>query len=187
MTRSAIVIGDLQTGITSNYAFAADLVPRAARLAGAARTRGDLIVFVHTEFRASGVDVTPQNPAVHAIFSASNDYHEGSAGTELDPGLGRQPADVVVTKRRASAFTGTDLELVLRSSDIKTVAIAGVATSAMVTATAYDAADRDYQVRVIADVSADPRPGVHEFLTGTIFPGQGIDVVSSGDFLASGQ
>ena len=179
MTRQAVIIGDLQAGITSSYRFAAELVPHAAALAAAARERGDLVVFVRTQFRASGTDVSSRNRAVKAIFEMGGDYHEGSAGTELDPGLGRQPGDVVVTKRRASAFTGTDLDMVLRSGGIESVSVAGVATSAMVEATVYDAADRDYAVRVVSDVCADPVPGVHEFFVGTVFPSRGVEVITS--------
>jgi nicotinamidase-related amidase len=178
MTRQAIIIGDLQAGITGRYRFAAELVPAAAALAATARERGDLVVFVRTQFRANGTGVSARNRGVKAIFDAGRDYHEGSAGTRLDPGLGRQPGDVVVTKSRASAFTGTDLDIVLRSGGIGSVSVAGVATSAMVAATVYDAADRDYTVRVVRDVCADPVPGVHEFFVGTVFPSRGVDVIT---------
>ncbi|HEX6524017.1 MAG TPA: cysteine hydrolase [Streptosporangiaceae bacterium] len=178
MTKQAVIIGDLQAGITSSYRFAADLVPHAAALAHAARERGDLVVFVRTQFRANGADVSARNRGIKAIFEAGGDYHEGSPGTELDRGLGRQPGDVVVTKRRASAFAGTDLGMVLRSGGIESVCIAGVATSAMVAATVYEAADRDYTVRVVSDVCADPIPGVHDFFIGTVFPSRGVDVIT---------
>lgn len=178
MTGQAVIIGDLQAGITGTYRFAADLVPAAAALAVAARERGDLVVFVRTRFRANGTDVSARNRGVKAIFEAGGDYHEGSPGTELDAGLGLQPGDVLVTKRRTSALAGTDLDLVLRGAGIGSVAIAGVATSAMVAATVYDAADRDYAVSVVADACGDPAPGVHEFLTGTVFPGRGVDVIT---------
>lgn len=137
------------------------------------------MVFVRTQFRASGADVSARNRGVTAIFEAGVDYHEGAAGTELDPGLGRQPGDVVVTKRRASAFAGTDLGMVLGSGGIESVCIAGVATSAMVAATVYDAADRDYTVRVVSDVCADPVPGIHGFFIGSVFPSRGVDVITS--------
>lgn len=179
MARLAVVIGDLQVGITRHYPFAAELVPRAAALAAAARERGDLVVFVHTQFRVNGADVSAQNAGVRAIFGMGDDYHEGSTGVELDPGLGRQSSDVVVTKRRASAFAGTDLEMVLRSSSVDTLVVAGVATSAMVAATVYNAADRDLRVRVASDVCADPVEAVHDFLIGTLFPARGVEIVTS--------
>ena len=64
MAKQAVVVGDLQVGITRAYPFAAELVPRAATLAATARERGDLVAFVHTALRASGADVSPRNAAV---------------------------------------------------------------------------------------------------------------------------
>ena len=178
MARLAVVIGDLQVGLTGNYPFAADLVPRAAALAAAARERGDLVVFVRTQLRANGADVSARNAAVQAIFGMGEDFLEGSEGVQLDPELGRDSGDVVVTKLRTSAFTGTDLELVLRAANVDTLVVAGVATSAMVAATVYDAADRDFRVQVAGDVCADLVPEVHDFLIGTLFPARGVEIVT---------
>jgi nicotinamidase-related amidase len=178
VAKSAVVIGDLQVGITRNYPFAAELVPRAAALAAAARERGDLVVFVRTQLRVNGADVSAQNAGAQAIFGMGDNYHEGSTSVELEPGLGHRPSDVVVTKRRASAFAGSDLDTVLRSSEVDTLVIAGVATSAMVAATVYDAADRDFRVRVASDVCADPIDGMHDFLIGTLFPARGVEIVT---------
>jgi len=49
----------------------------------------------------------------------------------------------------------------------------------VVLSTVRDAADRDYQVFVLADACADPGPGVHEFLTGKIFPRQAHVITSA--------
>ncbi len=40
---------------------------------------------------------------------------EGAPGTETHPEAASRPGDVVVTKRRASAFSGSDLDVVLRA------------------------------------------------------------------------
>ena len=180
MARSAVIIGDLQCGITRDHPFVAELVPKARALAAAARERGDLVVFVRIQLRVNGADASARNAGIRAIFELGDDYHEGFSGVELDPGLDRRPADVVVTKHRASAFAGTDLDMVLRTGDVDTLTVAGVATSAMVAATVYDAADRDYRVRVAADVCADPDDAVHRFLIDTLFPARGFEIVTLG-------
>jgi nicotinamidase-related amidase len=69
--------------------------------------------------------------------------------------------------------------MVLRSSSVDTLVVAGAATSAMVAATVYDAADRDFRVRVASDVCADPVEAVHDFLIGTLFPARGVEIVTS--------
>ena len=46
--------------------------------------------------------------------------------------------------------------------------------------TVREAMDRDYQIVVLRDASADPDPDTHAFLTGTIFPWH-ASVIEVGD------
>lgn len=91
-----------------------------------------------------------------------------------------------VALRRATyreAFAGTDLELVLRARGVDTIAVAGVATSAMVAATCYDAADRGYAVTVLRDGCADADAEVHAMFMRKIFPSRGHDVVTCAEWV----
>lgn len=177
----ALVIGDVQRGITGNYPFAREVRPPLTELLPRARDAGALVVFVRFAFRDNGADVPPDNPVLTSFFEAGSSFHEGSTGAEID--LPVVAEDVVVLKRRASAFCGTDLDLVLRAAGVDSVAIAGVATSAMVAATVYDAADLGYRLTVLRDGCADPDPGVHDFFVDTVFPSRGIEVVSCTEWL----
>jgi nicotinamidase-related amidase len=78
------------------------------------------------------------------------------------------------------AFSTTDLDDQLKAHDVRTLILAGISTSGVVLSTVRDAADRDYQVFVLADASADPQPGVHEFLTEKIFPRQARVITTAG-------
>ncbi|MEV6909772.1 isochorismatase family cysteine hydrolase [Amycolatopsis sp. NPDC051071] len=180
---TALIIGDLQRGITGNYSFAREVLPPLTGLLPRARAAGALVVFVHFAMRGNGADLPPGNEMLKTFHGAGDTFHEGSAGTEID--LPVADEDVVVLKRRASAFAGTDLDLVLRAAGVDTVVIAGVATSAMVAATCYDAADRGYRVTVLRDGCADGDPEMHDFFVGTVFPSRGFEVVSCADW-ASG-
>ncbi|GAA1291733.1 isochorismatase family cysteine hydrolase [Saccharothrix xinjiangensis] len=177
---TALIIGDLQRGITDTYPFAARVVPPVADLLPRARAAGALVVFVHFAFRGNGADLLPGNDLYKSFYDAGDAFHEGSAGTE--PTLPVAEEDVVVLKRRAGAFAGTDLDLVLRARHVDTLAIAGVATSAMVAATCYDAADRGYRVTVLRDGCADGDGAVHDFFVDTVFPSRGFEVVSCADW-----
>jgi len=180
--KTALVIGDLQRGITGAYAFARQVVPPLNELLPRARAAGVLVVFVRIAFRANRADLPPGSALFSAFFDAGDIFHEGRAGTEIDFPV--HDEDVVVTKRRASAFAGTDLELVLRARGVDTLAIAGVATSAMVAATCYDAADRGYRVTVLRDGCADSDASVHDLFIDKVFPSRGHEVVSCADWLA---
>ncbi|MGC0420124.1 cysteine hydrolase family protein [Embleya sp. AB8] len=173
---TALLIGDVQQGITSRYPFARQVLPQLTELAPRARAAGALVVFVHFAFRGNGADLPPGNTLLRSFHQAGDAFHEGSTGPEIDLPIADQ--DVVVRKRRAGAFAGTDLDLVLRARGVDTLAIAGVATSAMVAATAYDAADRGYRVTVLRDGCADGDQRMHDFFMDTVFPSRGFEVVS---------
>lgn len=76
---------------------------------------------------------------------------EGSIYAEFMPELALLRGEIVVVKRRYSAFYGTDLELVLRGLGAETPFICGVNTNNCVLATAFDAFSRDFRVVVVAD------------------------------------
>ncbi len=50
--------------------------------------------------------------------------------------------------------------------------LAGIATSGVVLSTVREAADRDYQLTVLADGCADADEEVHRVLLGKVFPRQ---------------
>jgi nicotinamidase-related amidase len=57
-------------------------------------------------------------------------------------------------------------------------------TGAMVAATCYDAADRDYRVTVLRDGCADGDHAVREFFMDKVFPSRAHEVVSCARWLA---
>ena len=164
---TALIIGDIQRGITGAYPFARQVVPPLTDLLPRARSAGVLVVFVRIAFRVNRADLPPGNALSPSFFEAGDIFHEGAAGTEID--LPVHDEDVVVLKRRASAFAGTDLDSCCVPTP-STIAVAGVATSAMVAATCYDAADGGYRVTVLRDGCADSDPTVHEFFMDKVFP-----------------
>jgi nicotinamidase-related amidase len=177
---SALLIGDIQRGITSGFAFTRQVVAPLDALLPRARAAGILVVFTRIAFRVNRADLPRDNALFESFFEAGDSFHEGSAAGEID--LPVDPRDAIVLKRRASAFAGTDLDMVLRVYGVDHVAVAGVATSAMVAATCYDAADRGYRVTVLRDGCADADASVHDMFMAKIFPGRGHDVIACADW-----
>lgn len=178
--RSALIVGDLQVGILDNYPFARAVVPPVTELLPRARAAGVLVVFVRAAFRANGADVAGEPFAT--FYRAGAHFHEGSPGTEVAFEVAED--DVIVLKRRTSAFAGTDLDLVLRARGVDSLALTGVATSAMVAATLYDASDRGYRLTVLRDGCADFDPAVHEFLVDTVFRNRGAEILTCAEWPA---
>jgi nicotinamidase-related amidase len=106
---------------------------------------------------------------------------EGDPGSAIHPAVAPADNDVIVTKRRVSAFTGSDLEVVLRAADVDHLVLTGIATSGVVLSTLRQAADLDYRLTVLADGCLDADPEVHRVLMEKVFPRQ-ADVVRIADW-----
>jgi ureidoacrylate peracid hydrolase len=86
---------------------------------------------------------------------------EGTWQAEFYGDVQPKPGDVVVAKHRYSAFHNTDLDLVLRSHGIRTVALTGVLANVCVETTAREAFVRDYYVVLVGDGTASCVPEDH--------------------------
>jgi nicotinamidase-related amidase len=89
-----------------------------------------------------------------------------------DPSIDPKPTEMVITKRRVSAFAGSDLEVILRGHKIDHLVLTGIATSGVVLSTLRQAADMDYRISVLSDACADRDPEVHSVLLNKVFPRQ---------------
>jgi ureidoacrylate peracid hydrolase len=80
---------------------------------------------------------------------------------ELDDRLDISPDDIIITKRRYSAFFGTDLDTHLRCRGVREVVIAGVSSHICCEATAHDALFRDYDVFFLLDATGGNDEAAH--------------------------
>lgn len=87
---------------------------------------------------------------------------EGSWGAEFAPEVRPGPRDIVVRKRRHSAFYKSDLERVLRGLKADTLIFAGIATYACVEASLRDAYYRDFDVVLAQDCCAASNLPMHK-------------------------
>lgn len=89
--------------------------------------------------------------------------------------------DITVTKKRVSAFAGSDLEIILRSMGIQHIVLTGIATSGVVLSTLREASDKDYKITVLSDCCADIDEEVHRVLTTKVFARQ-AEVIKQADW-----
>lgn len=113
------------------------------RLIAAGREKGLPIIFVNDCHRAGKYDKEFEKRAPHCI--------EGTWGAQVIDELTPQEQDYCIPKRRFSGFYQTDLDLVLRELEVKTVIVTGVVTNICVRSTCHDAAFRGYNVIVPTD------------------------------------
>jgi nicotinamidase-related amidase len=179
--RTALLVMDIQLGIVERIGDPA-LLSRIAGAAAAARAVGVRVIYVKIGFRAGYPELSPRSP-MFARLTQAGSFLEGPA-SEVHPAVASQPGEVTVTKRRVSAFTGSDLEVVLRAGEIDALVLTGIATGGVVLSTLRQASDLDFMLTVLADGCADPDEEVHRVLTEKVFPRQ-AQVVTVADWVAS--
>ena len=186
---SAVLSMDMQTGIVSVYAKDQKGFPeRAASVLARARELKMKVIHVKVGFRKGVPEIgagTARNPLFASIKNSAEHqrFFEGDSGA-IHPALGPAAEDIVIAKHRISAFTGTDLEMILRANEIDTLVLFGIATSGVVLSTLCDAADMDYRLVVVKDCCADSDAGLHTALIEKFFPMRGT-VISAAEFLAA--
>jgi len=173
--KTALLVMDMQSSILG-MATETDATPFIAQVAKAiakARAQKIPVIYVVVAFRPGTPEVSPNNKgfsALQARGSWSVEFAEQWAA--IHPDVAPQKDEVVVTKRRVSAFTGSDLEVILRGQGIQHIVLTGIATSGVVLSTLREAADKDYQITVLANCCLDRDEEVHQVLTTKVFPHQ---------------
>lgn len=170
MTRTALLVMDVQHVVVARYPDAGYL-PRLRAAIDAARKAGVPVVYVTIGFRPGRPEIDPRNKTFGALAGRPADPAEEQA-MQIPSDVAPEPGDIVVTKRRVSAFSGSDLDLLLRAQGIDHLVLTGIATSGVVLSTLRQAADLDYTLTVLADACLDADPEVHRVLIEKIFPAQ---------------
>jgi ureidoacrylate peracid hydrolase len=140
------------------------MIPTLRRLVEAARTAGVLIVWAkYTQGPGSAGLAGPELLRRGHNFQGAAATVQGTWGHEIMADLPVWPdEDLVIEKRRVSAFYGTALDTCLRGQGIKTVLVTGVMTQTCVESTVRDAMCYDYYVAVVEDGCASGGAAPHE-------------------------
>jgi nicotinamidase-related amidase len=129
------------------------IIPNIQRLLQVCRKRGIPVVFANDSFLEGDLLFSgPMKP--HAI--------RGTQGTQVIEELGPEPGDMVLEKRRMSAFFRTDLDMTLRLWNVDTILVTGISTPGCVYLTAMDGFSNDFKVVMLEDCCAAHRPEIHE-------------------------
>jgi nicotinamidase-related amidase len=183
---TAVLSMDCQTGIVSIYAKDDQdgFLTRVAGVLDHARAHMMAVIHVQVGFRPGLPEVSSRNALFAAVKSSPQHQKlfEGALGA-IPAALGPKDGDIVVTKHRVSAFTGTDLAMILRARDIDTLVLLGIATSGVVLSTLTEAFDADFRLAVVGDCCGDRDPELHDCLVNKFFPTRAT-VLTAQEFVA---
>ncbi len=88
---------------------------------------------------------------------------EGTPGACVVAEISPEKGDFIIKKRRYSAFLGTELDILLRELNIRTLHLTGILTNVCVLYTACDAVMRNYEVIVYSNCVASISSEDHQF------------------------
>lgn len=179
---TALLVMDMQQGILDRIPDAATIISNTAAAIAHARNQQIPVIYVVVGFREGMPEVSSNNK----IFAASKEHlgnQDMTAFMKVHHELAPAAGEVTVVKRRISAFTGSDLEVILRSWNTRHLVLCGIATSGVVLSTLREAADKDYRLTVLADACADGDEETHQVLLGKVFPRQ-ADVLDVAEWTA---
>jgi nicotinamidase-related amidase len=144
MTGDALLIIDMQAGMLAEVPDAGAFTARVADLADRARAAGRPVFVIQHE---------------------AADLVAGQPEWRLAEAITPRDGDVLLRKRNADSFIGTDLDEQLRGRGVSRVVVTGLATEFCVDSTARAALTRGYDLTLVEDGHSTPAPGPDSGLT----------------------
>ncbi len=189
--RTALVLLDLQnygvhpdgywmTKIPEGVERIAPSIARTVDALDAARAAQIAVVHVGNAWRDGHPDVNPHAPWMREAKAAGRSVQD-TWGTEFFEPVAPIDGEFIVRKRAVSAFSGTELDRLLRVRDIFTIALAGSITNFAVEGTAREAADRGYRVLILEDCCESVSDEWQDFSMTQILP-MIAEIVTTADF-----
>lgn len=178
---TALLSLDCQKGIVALVSGAERILKPAARVLEAARARKIRLVHVGIGFRPGYPEVHPEHP-MFAMMRQTNRFITGTESAEFHEAIAPLDGEITIVKHRVSAFSGNDLEMILRSQGITHLVLFGIATSGIVLSTLRQASDLDFRCVIVKDCCFDGDEEVHRVLTEKVFIRQ-ASVVTADDFI----
>ena len=161
-SRPAVLVVDFSRGFTDpECTMGSDLtseVEATTRILAAAREKGLPVIFTTIGFEPNLKDGSLWLQKAPGLA----DLQVGGKWVDIDPRLERAEDEVVILKKGASAFFGTNLPSVLVSQGVDTIVLCGATTSGCIRATAVDLLQYGYPTLVPRECVGDRAQGPHE-------------------------
>jgi nicotinamidase-related amidase len=176
--------GGVLHGAVSEVMDSTGMLDNTKALAGAARDAGATVMHAPISF-AEGYNEISSHP--YGILKGVVDgkaFVKGSWGAAIVDDLAPADGDIVIEgKRGLDTFASTNLDFILRSKGITTIAIAGFLTNCCVESTMRSGYENGYKVITLSDCLAATSPEEHDNALKYDFP-MFSEPMASSDFLA---
>ncbi|MDR1188129.1 MAG: cysteine hydrolase [Bifidobacteriaceae bacterium] len=140
-----------------------DMLANAVETAAAVRAAGATVVHSPIQFAAGYGELAPNPYGILAGVVGSTSFVKGSWGAQIVDQLSPRDGDIVLEgKRGLDAFGSTNIDFILRSKGVRTVALAGFLTNCCVESTMRSAYERGFEVITLTDTVAGTSAEEHD-------------------------
>lgn len=161
-SRSAVVLIEFQHDFTSEggalHGAVADVMEQTSMientqaLLAAAREAGATIIHSPIQFAPGYNEITSHPYGILKGVVDTNAFVKGEWGSQIVADVEPQEGEIVLEgKRGLDAFASTNLDFILRSKGVQTVALAGFLTNCCVESTMRSAYEKGFEVITITD------------------------------------
>jgi nicotinamidase-related amidase len=134
---------------------ATDMLKNTRGVLDAARSAGATIIHSPIQFAAGYNEITRHPYGILKGVVDSNAFVKGEWGAQIVDDVAPAEGDIVLEgKRGLDAFASTNLDFILRSKGIETVALGGFLTNCCVESTMRSAYERGFEVVTLTDCVA---------------------------------
>ncbi len=132
-----------------------NMLVNSVEAANQARAAGVTVMFAPISFAKGYGEITPDPYGILKGVVDSNAFVRGSWGAAIADAISPAPEDIVVEgKRGLDTFASTNLDFILRSRGIKTLAVAGFLTNCCVESTARTGYEKGFNIVALSDCAA---------------------------------
>jgi nicotinamidase-related amidase len=163
-SKAVLLIVDMQNdfvhpGGPMSVPTAEEVVPKVRDILDSFRRRKLPVIHVIREHRQDASDVEISRIEK---FKQRNYALKGTKGAEIIDELKPVPGEIVLPKKRFSAFFMTELPLILDRIGPEYVVIAGIQTPNCIRHTAVDSLCHDFKTIIVSDATTAATPEVHQ-------------------------
>ncbi len=184
--RSAVIVVDMQNAFVSkggmfdifglDISAARGVIENNKKIIDSARKAGCKIVYLKMSYEPDYSDSGgPESPNWHKelglVMMRKNPKYwgkfvtKGSWDEEICEELKPEPGDIIIRKQRYSGFAGTNLDIILKTFNIKYLIFTGVATNICVESTLRDGFFLDYWPILVTDAVNNAGPPITQEAT----------------------
>lgn len=138
------------------------IIPACQALNEAARAKGVPVIYTTTAYDVTDRD-KPSDMGLWVNKIPLEHLAVGSEAVQIDDRIAPEPGELVITKKRASGFPGTNLQQFLTVNRIDTIIVTGVTCAGCVRHTVEDAIAEGFRPIVVREAVGDRVAGVVEW------------------------